>query len=421
VAANPVDIVDTLARCWFAEESSFATGGTDVPAFPVAESLVPTRTYGVLPVKTLHVRNNDTRDPVKVFKGGSCKFTYLLQPNVLVMGPSTVVPTGASEPPLWVLLKVLFGGMSVASGSDVVASPSPAAGGASVTAAGGASFPSGQLALVADTTDGLSPVVIRSRAVDALTWWPNLAGAPATGADVVCIPTWYMTRTNSKSLRLRIANAQDANYQWEFLGGTMPSLELKLAKGELAMADFDLVFASHTGPSALSLSRTHVADSMDTPLACRDAVCYIQTSSTTTRVNYPIESASVKWNLGNKHLETLSGGTQGLRAVARTEGLQDTQCMIDLEFRADSNIEAWFTAFTHVSIMLYIPVDTTTGRRVILVHAGKAFVAQQPVFSKGAANMLKVKATFECQLDDTYTDTPDNEQLAQAGARLGIG
>jgi hypothetical protein len=421
VAANPVDIVDSLARCFVAVESSFASGGTDVNAFPVAGSIKPTRTYGVLPVRTLHVRNNDVRDGVKVFKGGNVKFTYLLQPSTTVMGPSSVVPTGASEPPLWVLLKVLFGGQSVAPGMDVVASPSPTSSGASVTPAGGANFPSGQLALIADTTDGLQPVVIRSRAVDALTWWPAMTGAPATGADVVCLPTWYMTRTNSKSLRMRIANAQDANYQWEFLGGTMPSLELKLAKGELAMADFDFVFAKHTGPSAQGLSRSSVADSMDTPLACRDAVCYIQASGTTTRVNYPIEAASVKWNLGNKHMETLSGGTEGIRGVARTEGLQDTQCMIELDFRADSNIESWFSAFTHVSVMLYIPVDTATGRRVIVVYAGKAWIQEQPVFSPGPGDLLKVKATFQCQLNDTYTDTPDNEELAQAGAVLAIG
>lgn len=416
--ATPVDIIDTLARCFVALESSFASGGTDVAAFPIAETLAPERAQNTVDVKTLHVRPFDVRDPVKSFKSGALKFGYLLQPAGTVLTALATVPTGANAPPLWVLMEALFGGQSVAAGSLVASAVSATA--FSVTAAQGSRFPAGQLCLVEDPTNGLVACRVTERATDAVKVWPALSGSPSVGAAVVNAVTWYPTRTNSKSLRVRIANAQDANYQWEFIGGT-GGLEFKLSRGELAAADFDLKFAKFTGPSPLGLSTANVTDTMDSPLVCRNAIVYLQDLTTTTRAEYPVESLSVKVNLGNTHLETLSGGTEGVRAVARTEGLQDTVATAELTFRADRDADTdWFTNFTKLACFIVIPVDTATGRRAIIFDIPRCIVKTVPKFAKGAGNMVKCTIQLEAQLDQACTGTLDNEQLAQAGIRIGI-
>lgn len=416
--ATPVDIIETLGRCFFALESSFASGGTDVNAFPVAETLAPERTQNTVDVKTLKVRPFDVRDPVKSFKSGTLKFGYLLQPASTVLNAAATVPTGASAPPLWVLFEALFGGQSVAAGSLVATGTSATQ--FSVTATQGARFPAGQLVLVEDPADGLVACRITERATDAVKVWPELSGSPSVGAKVINAPTWYPTRTNSKSLRVRLANAQDSNYQMEFVGGT-GSFELKLSRGELASADFDLKFAKFTGPSALGLSTATVTDSMDTPLVCRNAMVYLQDLTDTNRAEYPVEAMSVKVNLGNTHLETLSGGTEGVRAVARTEGLQDAVATAELTFRADRDADTdWFTNFTKLACFIVIPVDTATGRRAIIVDIPRCIVKMVPKFAKGAGNMVKVTIQLEAQLDQGCTGTLDNAELAQAGIRLAI-
>jgi len=331
---------------------------------------------------------------------------------------AATVPTGASAPPLWVLMEALFGGQSVAAGSLVASAAS--ATGFSVTATQGARFPAGQLCLVEDPADGLVACRITSRSTDAVTVWPELSTTPSVGAVIVNAPTWYPTRTNSKSLRVRIANAQDANYQWEFVGGT-GGVEFKLSRGELASGDFALTFARYTGPSALSLSTANATDSMDSPLVCRNALVYLQDATDTNRVDYPVESMSVKVNLGNKHLETLSGGTEGMRAVARTEGLQDAVATAELTFRADRDADTtWFTDFTKLSCFIVIPVDTATGRRAIIFDLPRCIVKGVPKFAKGAGNMVKCTIQLEAHLDQGCTGTLDNEQLAQAGIRIAI-
>lgn len=416
--AAPVDIIETLSRCFFALETSFASGGTDVNAFPVAETLVPERNQTVVDVKTLKVRPNDTRDPVKSFQSGALKFSYLLQPATTVLTPLATVPTGANTPPLWVLMEALFGGQSVAPGSLVASATSPTA--FSVTATQGNRFPAGQLCLVQDPANGLVACRITERATDAVKVWPALSANPTVGASIINAPTWYPSRTNSKSLRVRIANAQDSNYQWEFIGGT-GSLEFKLSRGELAAADFDLQFAKYTGPSPLGLSTANATDSMDTPLVCRNAIVYLQDATATTRTEYPIEAISVKVNLGTKHLETLSGGTEGVRAVAKTEGLQDAVATAEITFRADRDADTvWYAAFTKLSAFVVIPVDTAGGRRAIIFDLPRCIVKNVPKFAKGPGNMVKCTIMLEARLDQGCTGTLDNAQLAEAGIRVAI-
>jgi hypothetical protein len=411
------DIVETLASFFVAEETSFASGGTDVRAHPVAESVTPERSQEVLPVKTLRIRPNDVRSGVKSYKGGSLKFTYLLQPAADVLDEAAVVPSGASKPPLWVLMHALMGGQSVEAGSAVDSGTSATQ--FAVNAGHGARFPAGQLCLVEDGANGLVACRVTERATDALKVYPALSATPSAAAEVINAVTWYPTRTNSKSLRCRLAYAQDANYQLEFIGGT-GGFELKFARNELAAADFNLEFASHTGPSAQGISTAHAEDSMAEPLACRNAILYMNSVGLATRNATDVEAVTVALNLGNKHVECLTGGTEGKRAVMRSEGLQDAVATVELTFAANTTMDNIFANGTEMSLIVVIPVDTDEGRRAIIVDVPRATMEEQPKYMRGANQLLKVTAKFTAKLDNACTGTLDNEQLAQAGIRIGI-
>ena len=340
-----------------------------------------------------------------------------MQPSATVLNAAASVPTGASEPPLWVIMKALMGGQSVFAGS--LCAGVPTINTTDVTAAQGGRFPEGQICLITGSS-GLQPVRVLTRVTDTLSFYPNLASIPAVGAVIINLPTWYLTRTNTQSLRLRYAHATDSAYQWEFVGGT-GNFELKVARGELAQISVDLSFASYTGPTAQGLSVTHVADTMDDPFTSRSMQAYLQPITTLTRVEYPIESCNVKIVQSNKLQETLSGGTEGYRSVARTENLQEACALIELVLRADSGLETWFTDKEKLTFMLVLQVDTATGRRVFTIDAPRCIIRDVPDVKAGANGLLKATITLECQLDQSASGTLDNEELAQAGIRFACG
>ena len=263
-----------IGAFYISEEAPFATAGTERRFHPVTGTAKATFVQTETETPRTRVRTWDVSDTVRGLKSATASFEHYLQPA------ATVLDAGATadddeEAPLRVPLRCLLGGESVAAGSDVVASPSPTAGGASVTSTQGARFPEGQIVLITDPNDGLVPSRILSRATDALTWWPNLSDAPATGADIVNSYTWYPTRTNTRSLALALCHGQSSNIQRRALGGT-GTMKLTFARNECAKIAFELAFASWTGPSALSLAITHAADPMADPVSSRNAVLYLQ-------------------------------------------------------------------------------------------------------------------------------------------------
>ncbi len=412
-----VDAIDpsVLGRVFVAEETSFATGGTDKDLCPLPETLDHTGKVQTVPVQALRVRPNDVRPHAQGNRSGELAFEHMLQPRTAVIDATgTITDTGQV-----VVLRCLMGGHSVAVGSDVVAAPAPTAAGASVTAASGAGFPVGQLVQIVDPADGLVPAVITSRATDALTWWPSLSGAPATGADVRNSDTFYVSQTNSKSLRVRIASAQEATHQFEYVGCT-GSLEFNFDKDGIAKFSVKLEAANFTGPTAQSLSQTSIADPNAEGLICRNAKLYLQAPATTTRTAYDIEAFSLKVSTGMAHVETYVGGTQGKRAVARLEGLNEAVAEIELEGRADDGIPADFLARTEKSLMFHIDATQDTGVRGITVYCGKVRWAEQPSYFRGGDGLMRFKGKLMAELNDNYTGSPDVVGLAQTGVAIAL-
>lgn len=416
MAISDVVVDSQIGAFYVAEESPFATTGTERRIHPVTGTAKATFVQTEIETPRVRVRPWDVSNTVRGLKSATAQFEHYLQPPFTVLNQAATPDTDAAAP-LRVLLRCLLGGESVAAGSVIASSPSPGAGGATVASSEGDRFPEGQIVLLEDPTNGLVPARILTRATDALTWWPNLSGAQSADDLILNSFTWYPTRTNTRSLSLALAHGQDANIQRRAVGGT-GTFKLMFPRNDCAKVSFELAFASWTGPSALSLAVTHSADPMAAPVACRAPVLILQPLATTTRTNVPIESIEFTMNLGNKHSETLTGGTEGIRGVVRSENVSQAFCEIDLVTPYDSTWETRWTAQTDLSGLFYVPVDTDTGRRVVGVDMPLVVMVGKPELVDGSDGLTKHKIKLRCKLDTSTTGTLDNEQLAQAPFRL---
>lgn len=392
------------------------TTGTELRLHPVEGSLDFERMQAELNNNRLSARAWDARDPIKGLKSGTAKLECYLQPAATVLGPSAVVDSPASTP-TFVLLRAAFGDRVVAAGSDVATGTSATA--FDVTATQGANFPTGDIIAVVDGANGLVPCVVRQRNADTLTVWPELSAAPAVGADVVNSWCFYPTRDNTRSFSLALASAASAGRQYRFNGGAT-SIELKVERGELCKIAFDMKFATWAGPSALSLSTAVVADPMADPIPARNAKAFLQPPATTTRTCYPIDAMTLKLAPGTNHIESLTCNVEGVRGVARTEGLTETFCDFEVTFAADLDAETWWANRTALSFLFYAFVDTAGGgRRMLVLSAQNCIVVNPPKNQKGAGNLEKTTVTLRAKLV-TYAGTPDVEALAEAPLVLAL-
>lgn len=409
----------TLGSCYVSEESAFATTGTERRCFPIADSLDYEATQAELDRKNLRTRPFDALDPVKGFKDATVKVGHYLQPPPTVLLTGATVDTDANCP-LAVFARCIFGAQSVFAGTTV-ATGTGAVAGFTTDTGHGSRFPVGQLCLVTDpdAAVGLVPARILTRTGDACTFYPSASGALADASAVVNLWCFYPSRTNGRSLSVAVCAAQDASHQFRFTG-CVGSAEIKVERDGLAQIMFDLKAANWTGPEALSLSVADASDPMAAPLACRNAVLYLQAQGTTTRTNYKVDSFSAKLNFGNKHLTTLTGGTEGKRAAFRADGLTDSFAEIDLTFALDTTPDAtWWAQRTELTCMLWVYVDdANNNRRSIVIDVPRSIVVGKPKHAKGADGLVKTTIKLRAKLDDSTTQ---GTELAEAPFRLGIG
>lgn len=415
------DVVDlgTLGSCYVSEESAFCTPGTERRCYPISDSIEVELTQAEIDVKNLRTAPFDALDPVKGFKGGTVKMGFYIQP------PPTVLTTGATVDddaacPFAVVARCIFGGESAFAGTTVLAA-SGAVGGFTTATGHGSRFPAGQLCLVTDPAPGtgLIPARVLSRASDVITFYPSASGALADDSPVINLRTFYPSNTNAKTLSVAVCAAQDPTHQARLLGCT-GSMEIKMEREGLAQIMVDLQAASWVDWGALGLSIADAADPMMAPLSCRNAVLYFQSTATTTRANYPVDSFNAKLNFGNKHINTLTGGTEGKRSAARIDGLTDAFAEITLTFSLDHVPDAtWWAARTKLTCMLWFQYDdANNARRSIVVDLAKAMVVGKPKHAKGSDGLIKTTVTLRAKRDTSTTGTT---ALATAPFRLGTG
>lgn len=407
-----------LGTCFAAAEALFGVPGTFVRCYPVADTCEVTTTQNPLDVKHLQARPWNTAFPVNGLKSATFKGTFYLQTPAATMGSGDSAPASA-DVPSYLFLSTLWGGQSAAGGSAV-----DSASGADTLTVGsghGSQFPTGQWFSVADPngTSGVLPCRVTERATDTLTFWPSLSGAADVAAEVFNGFTFYPTRQNTSTMAIRVASAQDANQQFQLVGGT-GTMELSLSRGELATFTVDLMFPSHTGPDALGYSTADGQDPMAAPVSCRGLQCLFQDPTTTTRTTVDLDAVTLKLNLGMKHIETL-GGTEGVRGALRSEGVTDSFCEAELTFPSTVDWEADWEDGNANALVLFLTVDLSpTSRRIIVVDLPRCAIVGKPRHVKGNGGLASTVLTVRAMLDDNFTGTPDTAQLAEAPMRLAF-
>ena len=185
--------------------------------------------------------------------------------------------------------------------------------------------------------------------------------------------------------------------------------------------DLTLNAATFDGPSALGYSVARVEDTMAAPLAVRNSICWLQATSTTTRVNTAVDSLAITLNFGNVHLTSLTGTLEGKRAVHRGEGLTDAFAKIELTMPDNTDVFTWYAAQTELNFTFIVKVDTATGRRFVAVMAPQCVIDAYPEIMKGEGNLTKVKVSLRAKVSEQCSGTITTAELASAPFLLALG
>lgn len=408
-----------IGAVWVSEESAYGTPGTERRIHPLVDSaeLVPAQED--IDKQRLHINVHDYENPVRGYKSATCKFTHYLQPatTYLELGKT---PDADAAAPLRIPMRVVLGGESVEAGSTVASATST--NDFDVQAAHGIRFLDGQIIAVDQSGGGgsedLVPCRVIQRSTDTISVWPDLANQPVSTLRVINSYTWYPTQANTKSMSMAVAPAQGTALQYRAIGGN-GNVELAFNRGELLTVVFDLMFASFTGPAALSLGTAVAADPMAPPFSTRNAVIYLQPFATTSRTCFIVDSMNITINNGMEHRETLTCGFEGKAGVMRSANLQDAYAEIDLEFNVDTDFDTQYWAnFTDLSMMFHVYVDDVNGdRRMVVVDAPNCIIFGKPTVERGANNLSKMKIKLKTKRDNTCSTTTD---LATAPLRIAV-
>jgi hypothetical protein len=406
-----------LGACCFSEEdAAFGTTGTERRAAPVGDSVSMKATQMMVDAKKLSPVPFDAVTPAAGDKSGELSFGYYLMPPPSLLDEAGTLPTDATMPQR-IPLRVLFGGESIPDVGTQAATPTSSTA-FTVDSGDGANFPAGQVCAVYNSTNGLEVAQVRSRSGDDLTLYPALSGTPGSNADVVQFVCYYPTRTNSRSMSVA-GGGRNTSRQYRFNGCT-GSAVLKFERNMMAQMEVSLQAATYTGPSALSLAVTRSEDA-GVPLAVRNSVCWLQATSTTTRVDTPVDKIDIALNFGNVHLTSLTGTLEGKRAVARGENLTDSFAKITLEMPDNTDVFTWFEAGTELNFTWIVRAGTAAARRHVVVMAPQCVIETRPEEFKGEGNLRKLRVVLRAKVSEQCAGTLDNEELAQAPFILALG
>lgn len=220
-----------VQRLRFAVESAFgADMTTDVATnFHDLRHKPTVITRGTLtaPDETVVQRFFQRRNYVLGPKRGGCQIeAYFTSTNEALA--ASVSPT---KRPQSMFLEALMGGYYADEGSTVEASPAPTTTGCTVASGEGANFEEGQM--IGLVVGGVvHPRLLTTISTDAITWWPALPSAPASGSAVYNAQTNFFNETIDKSLQVLSEAAIDRGNIWG-LSGCQGDLAFSLERGGL--------------------------------------------------------------------------------------------------------------------------------------------------------------------------------------------
>lgn len=343
------NIKTKTAATYVGLETTFGTtASTLYRAFPVAGTIELGHSQTEIENDAESTRLYDRKKTVRGLKGGSVKFEMHPRIANTVYSGSNVSADNYQQQ----LLKATFGGYLSSTGSLVGAGASTTV----VPVDTVANFTRGQFALFT-TTAGLEPAMVVSSSATGVTVIPALSSSPASASAVAGMDNFYPTETNSNTLTFQHAKSDDSTAQWTYKGCKVNSFDLKIERDKAISLSMELEAKTWTTGSQ-SIATTYVTESMGAPVAVTAAKTIFQSTATTSRTHYPLESVNFKVVPGVVFLEEL-GGTEGATGVMRTS--DRTFAEATLKFRADSQADFNWNAQTDMQLHVMVPKTDPNG------------------------------------------------------------
>lgn len=361
-------LVNRLATTFWGAESVFGTGSVQLSQIaPKAGSFDEQHDQEDVIVDDESPYFFDEKSRIPGLKSGGCKLSLNVQPSGTLLNAAATPAT----PPNAVGLKALLGGESVAAGSLVAVGTSATQ--VTVTAGQGSRFPAGTLCMV-EVAGVLHPTFVATQATDTLTFGIALPGTPGVGAFVTNAYNYYPTDGNSASLEVRRAIVGDANEQYQWLGCN-GNLEMSLERGKLITETYNLM-AADWNEGALGYSTAFAANTQGDRFVVKDAVTLLQTPATTTRINLPFQSVSLKFATAMV-LQDEHGGINGNTGWMRA-GMERVACEITLRTRVDRQLVTWWQSKTQLRFFHATMSGSGTSKRANIIHAPLCSITGKP-------------------------------------------
>ncbi len=337
------DLTHRTGTTWVGKETAFNAGPATKLLLHGEEGCMAKSIVEQVPVNDERGNPFDFIAPTDGKTTGEAKLISLLR------APSTKLASGVTPSiliPQDHVFECLFGGKHVAGGLILAAGSDAST--LKTVSGDDLRAPDGTILSVP-----ISGVYERTRvsvsADTSLALGTAMSGIAATSAVVHNSWCYYPTRTNTKSLYVGHAQADESvsNYQWETYGGT-GTLTMTLEPGKPVKWTADIKAARGRGPADYSLS-TAIAALLETDgFFMSGALTCFRVIAATVRTHNPIHKIEITFQLGNYLKEEL-GGVNGFTAVGRNpvrpaamvKVTQEPDAAVFSAFTAKSGFELW--------------------------------------------------------------------------------
>lgn len=404
---SQVNNLSKLAATYVGLETTFGTAATTLyRAFPVGGSTVIELSQTEAENENQSIYLHDYKNPVRGLMGGTIKTNFYLRPHATAFSGSNT----RSDHYLQQIMKAGFGGHQAGSGSFVGASATTT----SVPINDTSRFAIGQYAIFSSSA-GREVSMISDITTGSVSLMPALSAAPVSGSMAVNMDNFFLSETNTNSLTFQHAQAQDSTLQWQMTGCKVNALNLKLERDAIMTVEAELDVKSWSTGS-LGLSTAVGTDVLESPMVMKGATILLQPTTTTTRTHYPLESVSVKTNLGNEYLEEL-GGVEGATGVMRTGQTQAVEATV--KFRVDTARDVQWADQTALQLHCFVPFTNSSGQlRSVTVGMPTCIMVGKPkMMDEGGRLVMEV--TLRGKLN-TLT-TSQTAELSRSQIVVAVG
>lgn len=390
--------------CRVGRESTFQTTATTMVRMALSGRQRPLgdSTVQMLASKDLGLYRHDPNAPIRGLEMGSpvklsCEVKAV--PARLTASATPYDASNASALSHTILCDHWLGGLHVAAGSTVAASPSPAVGGCTVASGHGSRFVVGQVAII----NG-EPRVITAVSTDAITWSPDLAAAPSSGDLVLNTYSFHRAEAQTQSLTVETAYYESGTPASQRRArGVVGQCAWSAEMGQLATLAFDGMAASTDGPGDLSISVTEAADDMGAPIRW-DGIAYLFPAATSTAPSHTC-ARSVKVVAPTKWTMVRCGADENTVASAVATGGREDPNTLEIVLRFDADYYTGFTAATVYRALLYTAQGTGTSQRLDGFHFPALRLTKPPVETE-VEGLIYVTLSFVA-LQSTITSGSD--------------